>query len=177
MRPSPCPTSACVASSASSCRADGPSWTGASRSWCSGTRCVFSNGSFTHVSAIDQQIERSSRRSAGCCLDHVGGPSWLPPTRCCDGTGKRSSTNGAVGGGNETLAVIHRRLQCQAPLRRSGGQDPRHTGSRCFRGGGSSSGPGRGSWATAGRRSTMDATRSSLKGPYGPPTAGCSYAD
>jgi hypothetical protein len=68
---------------------------------------LFSSGTLTHVSGIGQQIERSSRRSAGCCLDHVGGPLWLPPTRCSDGTGKRPNAYGGDGEHAATL-VDHR---------------------------------------------------------------------
>jgi hypothetical protein len=52
---------------------------GLSRSWSSDTRCVFPNGSYTHVSGIGRQIERSSMLAAVCCLNFGGGPSWSPP--------------------------------------------------------------------------------------------------
>jgi hypothetical protein len=32
-----------------------------------------------------------------------GGPSWSPPTRCSDGTGKRPSTSGSDGEGSAAL--------------------------------------------------------------------------
>jgi hypothetical protein len=69
--PSPCSTSACVASSALLCRVGEASRTKTSRSWCSDIRFVFSNANSTGACGIDQQIGRSSRHSAACSQGHV----------------------------------------------------------------------------------------------------------
>jgi len=100
-------TSACAGSSVSFCLAGKASRTRTSRSWCSGTRCVFSNASCTPEFAIGLPIGRSSLHSADCFLEDGGGPSWSPPTRCCDGTGKRANTNG--GDGESNVILVGRR--------------------------------------------------------------------
>ena len=105
--PSRSSTSACVGSSASSCRLGARSRRRTSRSWCSATRCVFSNASCTLGFAIGLPIERSSLHSADCCLATGGAPSWSPLTPCCDGTGKRPNTSGA--GGGSGVAPVDRR--------------------------------------------------------------------
>jgi hypothetical protein len=90
--------------SPSSCRPDEPSRKRTSRSWCSGTRCVFSSASCTPEFAIGLPIGRSSLHSADCFLATGGAPFWSPPTRCCGGTGMRPRTNGA-GGGSDVAAA------------------------------------------------------------------------
>jgi hypothetical protein len=56
----------CVAYSASLSRPDARSRTRPPRSWCSGAGRVFSNGTSTNASGIDQQIQRTSLHSAAC---------------------------------------------------------------------------------------------------------------
>jgi hypothetical protein len=68
---------------------------------------VFSNASCTPEFAIGLPIGRSSLHSADCFLEDGGGPSWSPPTRCCDGTGKRANTNG--GDGESNVILVGRR--------------------------------------------------------------------
>jgi hypothetical protein len=84
---------------------DGPSPGGTLRSWCSGTRSVFSNASFTLASNIGQRTGRSSLYSAGCSLETGGELSWSPQSRCCGGIGRRPSTNGDVGEDNRGLVA------------------------------------------------------------------------
>ena len=97
--------SACLDCSFSLCRVDGLSPSGTSRSWCSDTRCVCSNGSFTGGSGIGQRIGRSSPYSAGCSPEASGDLSWSPQRPCCGGIGKRPSASGDVGEGNEALVA------------------------------------------------------------------------
>jgi hypothetical protein len=78
-----------------------------SRSWCSGTRCTSSNASFTHACGIDRRTGPSLPRSAVCCLETGGDPSWSPPRPSFDGTEKRPSTSG--GDGDHNAVRGHRR--------------------------------------------------------------------
>jgi hypothetical protein len=80
-----------------------------SSSWCSVTRSASWNVSCTGAFATGRQIGRSSRRSAGCSREHVGGRSSSRPRPCSVGTAKRPTPSGALSLPTPQIENLHHR--------------------------------------------------------------------